>query len=71
MSCAICCENFNKSLRSKITCPYCEFETCRTCCETYILSESIPKCMKPECGKEWSRKFLRENFIQILVYRLY
>jgi hypothetical protein len=27
-----------------------------------MLSETIPKCMKPECAKEWSRKFLRENF---------
>ena len=62
MSCNICCDDYNKSTRSKVCCPYCDFEVCRTCCETYILSENIPKCMKPECAKEWSRKFLRENF---------
>jgi hypothetical protein len=62
MSCNICCDDYNKSTRTKVCCPYCEFEVCRACCETYILSESIPKCMKPECAKEWSRKFLRENF---------
>jgi hypothetical protein len=61
MSCNICCDNYNKSTRTKICCPYCEFDVCRTCCETYILSESVPKCMKPDCAKEWSRKFLREN----------
>jgi hypothetical protein len=62
MSCNICCDDYNKSTRSKVCCPYCDFEVCRACCETYILSEIIPKCMKPECAKEWSRKFLRENF---------
>lgn len=62
MSCNICCDNYNKSTRSKICCPYCDFDVCRSCCETYILGETIPKCMKPECAKEWSRKFLRENF---------
>ena len=61
MSCNICCDNYNKSTRSKVTCPYCDFDVCRTCCETYILSESLPKCMKPDCAKEWSRKFLRES----------
>jgi len=61
-SCNICCDHYNKSTRTKIVCCYCDFDVCRTCCETYILSESIPKCMRPECAKEWSRKFLREHF---------
>lgn len=61
MSCIICCEDFTRT-SPNICCMYCNFEACRTCCETYILSEEIPKCMRPECGKEWSRKFLRENF---------
>ena len=62
MSCNICCDNYNKSTRSKVSCLYCNFDVCRTCCETYILSETIPKCMNTECAKEWSRKFLREIF---------
>jgi hypothetical protein len=70
-SCNICCDNYNKSTRSKILCPYCDFEVCRSCCETYILSENIPKCMKPECGKEWSRKFLRENFTNVFLSSKY
>lgn len=61
-SCAICCDNYNKSTRSKIACPYCAFEVCRTCCETYMLTETTAKCMNPECAKEWTRKFLREQF---------
>lgn len=70
MSCNICCENF-KSLRPKICCQYCEFEACRTCCEKYILSEEIPKCMKPGCGKEWSRKFLKEKFTNTFLTNTY
>ena len=70
MSCNICCENF-KSLRPKICCQYCEFEACRTCCEKYILSEEIPKCMEPGCGKEWSRKFLKEKFTNTFLTNTY
>ena len=62
MTCNICCDDYNKTNRSKVSCVSCDFDVCRTCCETYILSESIPKCMKPDCAKEWSRKFLRESF---------
>ena len=71
MSCNICCDDYNKSTRAKISCPYCEFDVCRTCCETYILSENIPKCMKPECAKEWSRKFLRENLTNVFLTSKY
>lgn len=67
MTCNICCDTYNKTTRSKVCCPYCDFNVCRTCCETYILSETIPKCMKPECAKEWSRKFLRENFTNVFL----
>ena len=70
MSCLICCEMYNNSTKKKTQCPYCEFESCRTCCQTYMLNETIIKCMNPEkktngelkCGKEWSRKFIRDSF---------
>lgn len=67
MSCYICCENYNKSSRLMVVCPYCDFEACRICCETYILGETTPKCMNTTCGKEWSRKFLRENFTNVFL----
>ncbi len=57
-TCQICAETFNKSSRLPLECPYCQFESCRTCCETYILSESDVKCMNPECGKIWTRKMI-------------
>lgn len=66
-TCNICCDNYNKSTREEICCCYCDFTACRSCCETYILSETIPKCMNPQCGKEWSRKFIRENFTNVFI----
>lgn len=66
-SCNICCDNYNKSSREKICCGSCDYPACRTCCETYILSETIPKCMNNVCGKEWSRKFIREKFTNVFI----
>lgn len=66
-SCNICCDIYNKSSREKISCGYCDYTACRTCCETYILSETIPKCMNNLCAKEWSRKFIREKFTNVFI----
>ena len=41
---------------------YCEFEACRTCCQTYITTNRIAKCMNNECEKQWTRKFLVASF---------
>ena len=60
--CMICNETVNKSTHTLVTCQYCPFEACRACCETYILSQSTSKCMEGKCGKEWTRKFLAQNF---------
>jgi hypothetical protein len=60
--CMICCEKFNKSVHIPIECMHCQFKSCRKCCETYILGESLVKCMNGECGREWTRKFIRESF---------
>jgi hypothetical protein len=61
-SCAICCENNNCSTHKPIACDYCQFEACRECCQTYLLSENTAKCMNTACGKEWSRKFIAKSF---------
>lgn len=71
MTCNICCDEYNKTTRNKVICSFCDFEVCRTCCETYILSETIPKCMNPECSKGWSRNFLRKNFTQVFINKKY
>ena len=68
--CLICAEDFNISTRKKINCPSCSFAACRTCCQRYILDQEATVCMnkgkKPDgsyiCQKEWSRKFVTDNF---------
>jgi hypothetical protein len=67
MTCNICCDTYNISSRAKVSCSYCDFGACRQCCETYILFESVPKCLNSLCGKEWSRKFIREKFTNTFV----
>ena len=70
MDCSICCEKYNKTKHFCVKCPYCDFEACRRCTETYILGERVAKCMNKTknengeyiCDKEWSRKYLVQNF---------
>ncbi len=71
MSCNICCDNYNNSNRTKIICSYCDYDACRKCCETYLLSENVAKCMKPDCGKEWTRQFLVKNFTNVFLSKKY
>jgi len=61
-SCLICAENFNKSNRVDVKCQYCEFTSCRSCCETYILGETVAKCMDKNCSREWTRKYMMTVF---------
>ena len=73
LNCNICTEKFNRSTRNEIKCEYCDFTSCRTCFETYLLSQSTPHCMKPqsECGKIWTRKFLANNFTITFITKKY
>ena len=65
--CQICDENLNKSTNIPIQCEYCQFEACRKCCETYATNESRVKCMNTDCGREWTRKFIRESFTLMFI----
>ena len=65
--CAICVEPYNKRARLPISCPFCEFTACRTCNQTYVMGENTPKCMNPDCGKEWTLHFLREAFTNTFI----
>lgn len=67
MSCQICDYAMNWSTRKRVVCPYCEFDACRTCCETYILGESSIKCMSPGCGREWTRQFISTVFTGVFL----
>lgn len=69
--CIICAYPYNKSNRMKVACLYCAYEACRLCNETYLLSETIPKCMNPECGREWTRKYISETFTKQFMTQSY
>ena len=49
--CIICDEKVPPSKAT--SCPYCEFNPCRTCVRKYVLNESETKCMN--CKKTWTR----------------
>jgi len=59
ITCIICDEKCNKSNRKPIKCQYCEFECCRTCCQTIILDQPTVRCMNNDCAKEWTRQYIR------------
>ena len=62
MSCNICTEDYNKVTRGIVVCVYCDFTACRQCCSRYIVDRQEATCMNTDCTKEWSRRFLNENF---------
>jgi len=69
--CSICTERFNKTNHAKINCQYCQFESCRECCQTYLLNETKPHCMNTDCDREWTRQFLRQTFTQVFINKNY
>jgi hypothetical protein len=70
-SCLICGETFNRSKRIRIQCEYCDFQACRTCCETYVLSQLNPHCMNTNCNKEWTRQFMSNVFTSEFMNKKY
>ena len=70
-TCDICTEKYNASYRLQVTCGYCEFTACRRCCETWLLNETIPRCMNTTCGQEWTRQFISRNFTKYFVSKKY
>jgi hypothetical protein len=66
-NCQICCEEYNKTTHKVVQCMYCDYESCMTCCQSYILGETTPKCMNSNCGREWTRKFISNTFRGVFV----
>ena len=59
-TCSICFDACNKSTRAETKCQYCKITICRTCLQTYLLSDinDIPRCINTECQRGWEREFL-------------
>lgn len=59
-TCPICCADYNKALRSQVTCyfPSCSFSGCKECVRTYLTSVTTdPHCMN--CRNKWSLEFTK------------
>jgi len=59
-NCPICCADYNKALRSQVTCyfPSCSFSSCKECVRTYLTSVTTdPHCMN--CRNKWSLEFAK------------
>jgi len=53
MSCSVCADTFNKTIRKQITCPYCPEEICVGCHKRYLMDTTEPAhCMS--CRTAWS-----------------
>ena len=69
MTCQICIDKFNKSLKSEVKCPFedCNYSACKECVRTYLTGTTHePHCMK--CRKKWDLEFtknaLNTSFMQ-------
>ena len=64
--CNICCDKYTAVARKKITCPYCNFECCKSCVEQFLLNTATtePRCMNNDCKMMWSMDFLSTHFNQ-------
>jgi hypothetical protein len=61
-TCPICCADYNKALRSQVTCyfPSCSFSSCKECVRTYLTSVTTdPHCMN--CRNKWSLEFAKSS----------
>ena len=69
-TCLICCELFNNSTHKEVSCQWCEFKSCSSCCQTHILNQCETVCMNKArtdggvyiCQKLWTRKYVTDIF---------
>jgi hypothetical protein len=69
--CLICAETVSKI--KCISCPYCSFECCKKCVETFLIGidDDFPRCMSSTCKKVWSLSFIATNFTKIFFNKHY
>jgi len=59
-SCPICIENYTNVVRTKISCNFCAYHSCKGCVQKYLLSQATDAhCMS--CRTGWNREFLDMN----------
>lgn len=62
VDCNICAEEVTR--RKILKCPFCSFESCRSCVEQFLMGidDIKPRCMDNDCKKVWNGDFMAENF---------
>ena len=69
-TCQICCELFTPMVRLKIICQKCNFEACKNCIKSYLLTTiKDPHCMK--CQMPYDYKYLINQFSYNWVSKIY
>lgn len=68
--CDICCEKYNKSSRKLISCNHCQFTSCSSCNQKYLL-ESVHEPHCTNCRKTWTLEFMNEHFTQAFLTKEY
>ena len=58
--CQVCCNNYTKSKNKKVSCPFCNYDCCTSCFQTYLLNSTHnTECMN--CRKELTLDFIGFN----------
>lgn len=70
IECPICIDTFTQ--RGCVSCPFCQYSTCKKCAETYMFSTmDDAACMNPECQRRWDREVLLRLFSSQFVNQRY
>ena len=70
MECQVCTEKFTKMTRKRVTCPYCNYECCCVCAQTYVTTTpDSANCMN--CKRAWTRGMLIKLFTKSFVNKVY
>ena len=68
--CQVCDEVFNRSDHKQVNCSFCDYKSCTSCNERYLLDTTQDAhCMS--CRKGWSREILMNNFTTKFVTKEY
>ena len=60
MECPVCRDSYNLTNHKSVSCAFCDYSSCRTCVQTYLLSTvQDAHCM--ECKNLWNREFIDGN----------
>ena len=70
--CPYCCTEFNDGRNKAIKCPHCKHEVCCVCSMKFFLSgQNEAACSHYECKKDFSVRFLTDNFPKTFVWHTY